>query len=189
MNMNSYAIFIVCSAFAVCSAKGAPLDQIALSRTFTIELPGEFQAQMGFMPSFGGLWLEGVHGKKKFSVWIQRKDAPTVANMFSMKRYWEQGVAESKIMGETSEDKGCYSKGKYIFECDRLIHAKKERYASEKLVWNSISDIVVVRVMSATSSQEAEAIAKMIVYRPISRLSASVNGRASKHKLRRVIGE
>jgi hypothetical protein len=157
-------------------ANAGSFEHIKLSDSFSIEMPTDLQAHMGFMPSSNGFWFDGKYGDHKVSIWVQRGVPRVVANSHSVKRFWQDGISQASKIGETSQDKGCQSLEKYIFSCERLAHAKEERFASETLVWNAKSDLVVVRVMSDRSFEEAETVAKMIQLKPVARLPASAAG-------------
>jgi hypothetical protein len=166
---------VLCGSMAFSSsAFASSYETISLSKSLNLEIPKELHAHMGFMPSLGGFWFDGIYQKEKFSLWVQRQVPLTMANEFSVNRYWKDGIHQSSLNGEVTQDQGCKAFNHYAYTCKRAVHAAKERFAAETFFWNAKSDMVVVRVMSSKSFEVAEAVAKKIEVKAVSRLPASV---------------
>jgi len=145
---------------------------VQLSPTFKVEISSKLETHMGFMPSLHGFWFEGLQGKQKFSIWMQRQVPVAPANEFSVKRYWQDGIAQSTANGEVTTDLGCKTEKNHLYVCRRNVKAEKARFASETFYWNGKEDMVVVRVMSSSSFAESKKIADLIQAHPGDRIPA-----------------
>ena len=110
------------------------------------------------MSSAGGFWVEGNADDKPYSAWIAHRHPDLVANTYSVEQFWRDNLATTQKMGEKSEDAGCRKIKSYAFRCDRTTVGASGRPAAEAMFWNSQSDLVVIRVMTAKSMQDASAI-------------------------------
>ncbi|MGZ3698583.1 MAG: hypothetical protein ACXWP5_10610 [Bdellovibrionota bacterium] len=169
MRLLTLALFIAASAIP--SLDASPSNHLELSKSFSLDFPSQLRAQLNFLPSLGGFWLEGRDHGKPISIWVQRTEPEIVANEYSVKRLWSDGMEQTQALGESSEDLGCKSSEKYVFRCDRRARGRSGRYAAEILVWNSVHDLVVIRVMSGESFEAAQTVAGQIHYRAIAKLA------------------
>jgi hypothetical protein len=172
--INTLCVLLLLSstAFSGSQSKITESNRLRLSSTFALTWPNELQIQVGFMPTYRGFWLEGRNSGKPFSIWISRNKPITLANKFSVNRYWREGDSFSTSFGEKWTDQGCKEIQRYAYRCDGLSKGKSKRYAAQSLIWNSKSDLIVVRAMSSDSIADAKAVLDHLKFDISNRLPA-----------------
>jgi hypothetical protein len=164
---------VMLSTASIAAKPASKNETLKMSSTFSISWPRTLGLQTDFVPNYRGFWLEGKHNGKSYSVWISRSEPETIANKFSVERYWREGTQFEKSIGTNAVDLGCKEIQPHSFRCDNTAHQQKsKRFAAQSMFWNSKSDLVVVRVTSSESVESARALLNELHFDITNRLPA-----------------
>lgn len=156
MVFRQIALSLVTLILAVAAYAASPeVERLELSPTFTLTWPKKWNLQFVPIPSTNGFWLEGKKGPQTLSLWTSRSWPNTVANQFSVNRLWKQSLADAQALGEISTDLGCHRTDRRAYRCERTARSPAGQGLAEVLIWNSNSDLTVVRISGQPTEKDA----------------------------------
>jgi hypothetical protein len=158
------AIPLLFLPFQIQARNSVDSRSLSLSSSFKLSWPTQLEAHV--FPAFAqrGFLISGQHSGSVFTVWVSHQAPPTFANIRSVDRLWKANLNVVKESGETFEDLNCnaIANNSHAFRCVRKLGSLTGSFVHESLYWNLKSDLVVVRVMSKLSLQDAEEISGKI---------------------------
>lgn len=142
---------------------------IQVSRTFKVKMPFKLKTEVEMFSLKSKLYNIN-EAPNSSQILLMHNKPQTLANKFSVERYWKDSRLQTKAFDKNEKDHGCHRNTARFFECSRDVN-QDGRNISETLYWNVKNDLVLVRV-SSNSVSESRKIIEQIQAVPNSRLPA-----------------
>ncbi|MBC7743206.1 MAG: hypothetical protein H7061_13485 [Bdellovibrionaceae bacterium] len=128
---------------------------VQVSRTFSIQVPYAISAHVELSSLHSQLFRVPKGSQKNDSqLLVVRNTPPTLANTFSVERYWKKSRSQTNTYDENENDLGCKKTAPRNFICSRDV-IQDGKFISESLFWNAKNDLVLVRLTSLNSLGES----------------------------------
>lgn len=147
--------------------------EVEVSETFKIVLPFPILNKVE-MPSLHStlFHVAGNFDRSKPQILIVHNSPQTLANKFSVERYWKKSRKQTKSYDIKEKNLGCTKETARRFFCSRDV-AQNGKFISESIYWNSKNDLVLIRVTSLISFTETRGLLSKIKPIQNSRIPAS----------------
>ncbi len=148
------------------------LSNIEISRTFSVNIPFQLSTKVE-MPSLNSklLRLKELSGRSESQILIVHNSPQTIANKFSVQRYWAKSRKQTKSYDKKENDIGCQKNTARSYQCSRDV-SQNGKFISESIFWNAKNDLVLIRVSSPTSFSDSRKLLTKIKIAQTSRLPA-----------------
>lgn len=147
--------------------------EVEVSKTFKVVLPFPILNKVE-MPSLHStlFHVTGNSDRNKSQILIVHNRPQTLANEFSVERYWKKSREQTKLFDIKEKNLGCTKETARRFFCSRDV-AQDGKFISESIYWNTKNDLVLIRVTSLISFSETRNFLNKIKPIQNSRIPAS----------------
>lgn len=157
--ITTVLLFILCTT----PTYGKKMTQLKITNTFSLEIPHQispvelpsFNSKLFYIDKKSSNAHSSYSAPTQTQVLIVHSPAPTIANMPSINRYWNQSRKQTQFFNEKEQNFGC-KKGLTArdYSCSRDV-IQDGKFHSETLFWNAKSDLVLLRSSNLKSLSEA----------------------------------
>lgn len=147
------------------------VSRIDVSQTFSIEIPLNIVSKAD-LPSLNMKYLKlRLNETTTPELYLLHERPKTIANKFSVERYWNESRRQTKDTDKNEKNSGCSRLTITTYRCHRSV-GQNGKFVSESLYWNSKSDLVLLRVSALSSFEQTEKVLRTLKINQVSRLPA-----------------
>lgn len=141
-------------------ATSSKREIVSVSPTAQFNLPFEAISKAHF-PSFNTQYLKVKLEDSSFDVYVIHNRPKTLANSFSVERYWNESRNQTESNNQSEENFGCHRLNSGTHRCARNV-GQNGKFVSESLYWIGKTDLVLVRAASFTSFKKTKSVVDQI---------------------------